>query len=289
MTNRKTLQAAVAAAESQLVEARGVLGQWRDRTADAVADLARVEALSGDELLDDAEAAAAWPVRVREARDAVTVAERATEAQERRVLVAERVWLGAQAALLQAVEVEPAAAALKGHTDRTAELLAALEEHDGPYVHRSRVAALERTPGQPTVIDVPKSRPLAQAARLAELRHQVLVAMAAGEDPAGVVAARGEDFVEDDCYPACVQATGLVPAPAYVARVEAVRVRVAELEALPGQIAAEVEALPERAAREGWSAEVLAQAEERRRARVEDIPGELDEAREALSALTGGS
>lgn len=292
---KKQAETAVEAAALQVTEARDLLGQWRDRLADARAALVRVEGESGDALLDDPEKAAAWPGKLRELRDAVTVAERALAAQNPRVAAAERAWCRAQADLLEAVELVPAREVLEKHLARTAELLALLGEHDGPYVTQLQLAQAQRSFGGLVVGDhlvpatSPKSRPLVLAVARAQVRCDVMVAMAEGTDPREVVNARphAADLPEEDCYPEQVRGAGLVPAEAYTARIAAARALVTELEELPGLLQDEMSDLKTRAARDAAAAEYLPGALSQRRARIEEVPAELETARRELVALTG--
>lgn len=283
------------AAAATLLEARRVLEQWQRRLADVEAAVVQAAGTSGVALLDDPEAAESWPARMRELRDQVVVAERSLAAQTDRVRAAERDWLSAQAVLIEVSEVLPAHKALEAHLRRTSELLAALEAHDGPYVPQLELARAQRTAGvlvEGAVAGVlPRSHGHRAAVVRAEIRHRVLCAMATGEDPAPMVAARqfqGE-ISEDDCYPEGVGASGLVAAPAAAARVSRLRDQVAELEGLSLELEREISDLPHRADRERWEPGVLESAMVRRQSRIEDIPAELAASRAELEQLVGGA
>ncbi len=293
VTTKKTaVESAVDEAAAGVIEARRVLDQWQARHATAQAELDQVEAAPGDALLDDPDQATAWPATVRELRDQVTAATRAASAQEQRLVVAEQAWCRARAAMLEEDEVVPARNTLRTHQERTRELLAVLEEHDGPYVPAVELA---RARGAGVIVvgapspRLPKERALQMALARAQIRRDVLEAMAQGDDPTRLVAARSfaGEVSEEDCYPDEVRAGGLVPAPAYAARVAQARALVDELEGLPGLLAAELAELPDRADRERWEPGVLESAVTRRQARLEEIPEQLVAARGQLSALTG--
>lgn len=291
----KKLQDATAEATATLIEARGVLEQWERRLVDAQAEVDAVESTSGEELLDDPRAAAEWPTRLRELRDQVTVAERSTSAAVLRAQAAERDWLAAQADLCDVTEVVPARKVLESHEARTRQLLAALEEHDGPYVTQYEFARAQWSPGV-IVVDriepqLPASHALEVALARAKVRRQVLVAMAAGDDPAAIVAARPHagDIVEPECYPEAVGPGGLVPAPVFRTRAEQLRSRIADLEAAAAELESDLVRLPERAAQEMRDSRDLEAELERCRTRLEEIPGELEAVRRELASLAGAT
>lgn len=286
-------EAAIAAAATQVVDARECLARWQANLAGARDELGAAEAVSGDELLDDTAKAAAWPVRVREARDAVEVAARAVSAQEPRVRAAEAAWCRAHAVLLAIAEVAPARKALEQHEARTQELLALLEDHDGPYVPQIELTRARRSLGYDGgstggLVRVPKSVALQIAVARAKVRHQVLAVMSDGVDPAGVVTARQypEAVTEDECYPDCVRAGGLVPAPVFVQRAETLRQVIQDLEGLPALLRAEITDLEEQRARGELPADALQAARARREHRISEVPAELAQARSELAALT---
>lgn len=279
---KKQLQEAVEVAAAGVVEAREVLTRWGQALDKARAALAEVEAESGESLLDDPERAAAWPGRVREARDAVTVAERAVAAQEPRVEAAERAWCRAQADVFEVDVLVPARKALGEHQARTVELLAALEAHDGPYVPRYELVQARREAGyvgDGNRVQMPKSRVVHTAVARAEAQHQVLVAMAEGNDPGGALAP------ED--YPEAVRPGGLVSAPVFRAEELRLRELVRELEALPEALAGELDALEQRSMAGVVPGEVVEAARARHAQRLEELPGELAEARGRLAAVVG--
>ncbi len=291
----KKLQGLTDAAALALTAARGVLIEWESRVVDSRAALTEAEATPGDELLDDPETAASWPARLRELRDQVEVAERAAAAQQARVGAAEREWLTAAAVLLEVTEVVPARKALQAHQERTHELRAALEEHDGPYVPQIDLARAQRSSRQifdgAVELRLPNSHRLQVELARVELRHGVLAAMAKGEDPAAVVAGRpyAGEISEADCYPDVVGPAGLVPAAVYAGRVAAARAQLADLEREPQQLEAEIARAEEevlQGTRSPLSAHTVAAWN---RARLDEIPGELAAAREQLSAVTRAS
>lgn len=297
-TKATRAESAVAAAESAVIDARQALGQWRQRVVDAEAAVVTLEAESGEALLDDPDKASSWPVRLREARDHVTASMRATEAQEQRLVVVEREWCGAQAALLEVVEVAPARQALAAHEDRTKELLEALVEHDGSYVPEIVAGRAQQTADTITEGALPMRLPKVHALRVAEaraqIRYDVLAAMAEGRDPAGVVASRGfsNTLSEEDCYPDCVRGGGLVLAPAYLGRIATTRSTVLGLEEMFVELEAEIVDLEEKAAMHPVGTEGRNAVESwiaRRRSRIEDGVVELKAARSELAALTGSA
>lgn len=294
----KTPTPAVVAAEAAaaVLEARQVLEQWRTRLTHVEAELAQAEAVSGDELLDDPARAASWPAHLRELRDQVDVVGRSVVAQQKRVRGAELHWLGAQTVVVEVEEVVPARKALAAHQARTGELLAALEEHDGPYVPqielvRARRSAAMVVEGSGVAARLPKSQLLVVALARAEVRHGVLVAMAKGEDPTMLVVGRRYpvDIAERDCYPDAVGPSGLVPAPAFAGQVAAARARVVELEQLPRDLEAESARARDEVLRGVRSAESVAAMTVRHDALLDELPADLEAAREQLDALTTGS
>lgn len=131
---------AVDVAAAEVIDARGVLAGWLQRKIDALREINRVQSLSGEKYLDDPDAVMKVPALLRELRDQVAVAHSAVGAQEPRVRSAEAAWLQAYADALS-VDVRAAEARLEAHNAKTADLLAALEAHNGTYVTR---AELER-------------------------------------------------------------------------------------------------------------------------------------------------
>lgn len=277
----KQAEAAVNQAQKVVLEARDLLGQWRARLADAQGAVVRVESESGEALLNDPEKAAAWPAELREARDAVTVSERAVAAQEPCVGAAERAWCRAQADLFEVDVLVPARKRLDEHQARTAELLAALEAHDGPYVPRHELAMARRDLGfltEGTQVQVPKSRVLQMDVTRAEAQHQVLVAMAEGDDPGNLSA--------DGC-PEAVRPGGLVPAPVFRRQEQQLRELVRELESLPSVLEVELSDLEQRNIAGLVPGEVVVAARARHAQRLEELPDELTDARRRLAEVVG--
>lgn len=292
-TKTPTPAAVAAEAAAAVLEARQMLEQWRTRLTHVEAELAQAEAVSGDELLDDPARAVGWPAHLRELRDQVGVVGRSVVAQQNRVRGAELHWLAAQAVVVEVDEVVPARKALAAHQARTGELLAALEEHDGPYVPQINLARAMRTTGgivegTSLVGQLPKVHLLQVTLARAELRHSVLVAMAKGEDPTMLVVGRRypADITERDCYPDVVGPSGLVPAPAFAGQVAAARARVVELEQLPRDLEAESARARDEVLRGVRSPETVAAMRARHDALLDELPAELEAAREQLDALT---
>jgi len=293
VTKTPTPASVAADATAAVVEAREVLAQWRKRLADAEGEVAAAEAVSGDELLDDPQRAATWPAHLRELRDQVEVTGRSVAAQEQRVRAAEQQWLAAAAVVLEVDELVPARKALAAHQARTGELLAALEEHDGPYVPQIELARAQRSSSH--VIDtgavpawLPKSHRLQVQLARAEVRHAVVAAMAKGEDPTVLVVGRphASEISETDCYPDVVGPAGLAPAPVYASRAAAARERAAELEAAVVELETGIVRAEEEVRTGMRTPESARTAIAWNQARLEDIPDELADAREELRAAT---
>lgn len=218
--NRRTNKA-VAQAADLVIQARERLVEWENAKTTAEAELARLGAVGGDEVLDDPEASSRLPRLMQEQRDRIDVAGRAIVAQRGRITAAERAYLSAEADSL-----EPMAAAkrtaLEGHNKKTADLLDELAKHEGVFVPERDLleerAEWQRAAGGSALgwtRDMAKSEILSAEVAETELPVRVLRAMASGEDPAGLLAG-------SNAYPACVWGPdALVPAPAYLRSVEA--------------------------------------------------------------------
>lgn len=218
--------AATAAADA-VREARGILARWETTRQEAAAALAELQSGVGAEALADPQAALALPRQMQEQRDRIEIADRALDAQRSRVAAAESEYLLAEADLLERA-VAAAAAALEQHEARTAELLRALEAHEGRYVPESEIAefdsgALVRD-GR-VEYTMPRSRILRAELETAEKRVWILREMAAGRDPHPALRAQlsivdgkwwGTGITLEELYPACVWGPdALVTAPAY--------------------------------------------------------------------------
>lgn len=215
-----TQDTSVTAARAVVEQTRSALAHWEAEEATATAELASLEERAGEELLDNPETSKTLAVSMQELRDRADIASRAIEAARPRVAEAESAYLNAEADRLQPI-VDEARAALAKHEKRTAELVAALTEHDGPYVpEQDLIMERRNNPGvmdPPTSWRAPKSEAMARRVREAEQPVRILRDMAAGELRA-TSDYLGHGQKPADAFPSCVWGPeALVPAPAYVA------------------------------------------------------------------------
>lgn len=275
--------------EKALADLRGQqqkLARWEAEKAAAEAELASLQARSGEEVLDDETAAQRLTTAMHELRDRAEIAGRAIAAQQPRVKAAERAYLEAEADELEKPLIE-ARAAVTRHQARTNELLRLLREHEGPFVPeeelRDAIPSGVAWVGREFSDEVPKSRLLAMAVEEAERPVAILRAMAEGREP-NITLNSGE--TPADVYPACVWGPGaVVPAPAYLRAVENARGRVESLQR-------EEESLPERIADADVDHGVrvggpVRTAGRRLEKRLEEIPEQRAAAERELAALTG--
>lgn len=211
------------AAEAVRAE-RAKLEQWTAEEAAARAALASLQGHTGEEVLDNPDAAANLARAMQEQRDRIDIAGRAIEAQRGRVGAAETAYLHAEARVLEE-PVKRLQAKLDEHNGRTAELLKMLEEHEGRFVPENdffqeewrRDGSIQR--GEVRQLTIPASEILADELARARRPLLVLQELAGGRDPGSHPDLLG--LAPADYYPACVWGPdALVPAPAYVRQIE---------------------------------------------------------------------
>lgn len=282
------LEAEVAAARAEVERQHQVLAEWEAKGAAATAELESLQERAGEDLLDNPDAEGPIARSMGELRDRIDLAERAVAAQRPRLLLAERRYLAAEADQLEPAVVE-AEAELAAHEKKTQRLLGQLQEHEGTFVPEvvlinqqveiaRKVGVVERR----TWV-IPKSEQLRGELEPRRRQLAVLRAMAAGEDPMRLAFEWGVDL--SSVLPPCVAGPGaVVPAKAYLDRVDRARALVAELEDLARRLPAEVHRWrqEQEAARPGERLDGL----EIRELRLATLPSDLEQARAALADLT---
>lgn len=163
------------------------VARWQAEEIAAQAEHGDITSRMGEEILED-------PTRLDAISDALQQAERTAAAARSTAAAAEPKLLAARHAVLSidAAELDKQAAAarvtLDAHDARTAELLAALAEHEGQFVHGSVVLQEVSAHATATRVTLPyspasKSAELRLAAERLELRATVLRDVIAGVDP----------------------------------------------------------------------------------------------------------
>jgi hypothetical protein len=277
-------------AKAEVLRQRGILAEWETKRGDAIREAAELEARAGAEILDGPDMEDEIDLRLASLQRRARSAEKAIAAQRPRVLSAESKYLAAEADDLDATARE-AEEVVAGHHTETQRLLGLLEAHEGPHIseyeHRRSISSLDVLVLDSRPVVVPKSRRLVAEATL--LRHQVLVLreLAAGRDPEPLIRSWNYNS-SSDAYADCVTgADALVRAPHFLAAVERAREVVAELEALPAELEAEIEEFKTKLRRGGGEeAQAAESAIRRREHRLSEIDAELVAARADLEALT---
>ena len=148
-----------------------------------------LQAGAGEAALADPKRAESLPGELRDVEGKLDVARRTTATAEAklRTVQAEALEIAAQG---HDADAAKSGQALNLHHERTAELLAALEEHEGHYIPaaESRSHATETVALTGQVVrtwEAPKSVALFREVKRSELRAAILRDMAAGIDPAG--------------------------------------------------------------------------------------------------------
>lgn len=178
MRTRKPVQDA----RDAVTSAREVLARWEAERAAATAELASLQSRAGSEVLDDPNAASTLPRLMTQLRDRSDIARRAIEAQQPRVVEAERAYLLAEADQLEQIAAT-ARATLEKHEARTAELLRALEKHEGPFVPKALLDDTVAIAGQERSWEHTPGETLRKAVESAERPVLALREMAAGRNP----------------------------------------------------------------------------------------------------------
>ena len=229
-----------ARADDPMAEVRrweDALATWLSKRSTAEAALAQAESTSGEDVLENPTLVAKTAADMRSIRDEIELASKAADAartrlDHARVVVLER----------EAQRFDQAAAAvdkkLATHREKTSELLAALEAHEGVFVPQVELMQEKRASG--TIHDGEewsflKSDDMANEAEQERMRAAVIRDVAAGVDPR-IRMRESENIVDssvlgvrpEDLYPSCVWGPGaLIPAPLFSARIEAVLGRLA--------------------------------------------------------------
>lgn len=285
---------AVDSAREAVLAARAQVEQWESKLDGARRDLAALDQSAGEQILADPGAGDAIESRLTVLRSTVRAAERALEAAGPKVTTAESRYLAAEAVALE-VPLAAARARLVEHHARTRELLAELEEHEGPFVPEVELANLKHAfnvlGDEPRTRKVLKSVVLQQAVRRLEDQVTILREMAAGRDPREWERRHrsNPNIASAVEYPACVTGPdALVPTRAYLDSVNRLRSTVTELEQLlERDLPAEIEEWKDRASRGTEDRESAESAIRRREHRLGELPAELDTARRQLAELEG--
>ena len=212
---RKTQRAEEAAAA--LVAERNLLQQWEAQAEESKEQLERLQASMGDEVLAAPERAEELLAEMQRLRDRVRVAESAAAAQRPKLPAVERAHLLAQADLIEARDVEPVAARLRAHDARTQELLAELEKHEGPFIHRSVLEnSRDLGAGESRSVMLPKSHLMRSQLLAAQRQVEVVRDLADGRDPEPKLN-EWNAWARQVEYPDCVWGPdALVPAGQYL-------------------------------------------------------------------------
>lgn len=285
-------RAAVDEARDGVLAARTAVQQWQGKADAADRETADLESTAGERILADPEAAEAIESRLTVLRSLSRAARRGLDATAPTVVAAESLYLTAEAALLD-LDVAAAADVLAQHQAETDRLLMLLEAHEGRFMcqseARDRVARANagalvlgaELPASPA----PKSRAL--AARVAKLsdRVEVLRELAAGRDPREWWKANRPGTAVD--YPDCLTRPGaLVTTPEHRDRLQSLKESISGIQAAQVELSDEIKSWQVRRD-QGTDLGAAATAIARLEARLEELPGELQDARATLAALAG--
>lgn len=203
--------------------------EWQARQIAAEAELESLQDRAGGEVLADESAADRLPKAMQELRDRIDIAARAAAAAAEKLHAARVRVLLLDAEAFDA-EAERCRHSLAQHEQTTAELVAALAEHEGRFISVQEASAYQGSPGVTEDHHLLQGAPalksvgLQQALRRAELRAFVCRTVAAGGDPHDELA-RERSMVNgkiagvmlEDLYPASVWGPdAIVAAPAYL-------------------------------------------------------------------------
>jgi hypothetical protein len=220
-STRTPAPTAVAKAHQLVEEERATLARWEADQAAAAAELESLQDRAGAEVLDNPDAARQLPKVLAELRDRIEIAGKAIAAQGPRVTAAESAYLMAEADVLDRV-ADAARRERDQHEARTAELLALLAEHEGPFVPERELVTQQHVAGTPLSRQLDKSELLQLEVVNAERPVEILRAMAEGRDPQPLVtewAGKQGGIDPATVYPACVWGPdAIVPAPLYLRR-----------------------------------------------------------------------
>lgn len=271
----------VATAAASVHDARRIQAEWEAKETAARAELAEVQAQAAEALLADPGAEEALATSITQLSARVEIVHRAAEAHRPRVAAAESAWLHAQVAA-HADAITPLEDALRQHEAKTARLLKQLDDHEGVFVPEARLIGALNSHNRPTSWKVPKSRQLQAPLTLARRQHRILCELAAGSDPSPLL---NEWQVGPEIYPACVMGPeALVPAPAFLRRVQEARDVLVGLEQARDELPARIAGLEQQEAQMLPSAgKFVVLPELRERLRTIDI--DIEAAREHLAAL----
>lgn len=270
---------------------RATLADWQSREQAAAAELAALEELAGEQILDDPDSAGDVESRVAAVQAARRAAQRAAVAQEPRVLAAESRYFAAEAEVLVA-QLAEARDALERHCAKTERLLKAIERHEGcAYVPESQLVNLRRQFGDdgPTRWRVPLALGLRNKVQHLEDQVTLVRELAAGRDPDTWVQEHRTSIVSGPSVALpdhLLGAGALVQTRKYLAQAAAARARLGELEALRDELPDKLEA---RAAQIRLHSPDAVVAEDyvwaRLKVRLEGIDEEIDDARGVLAGV----
>jgi hypothetical protein len=230
----QTATETVELARLSVEEQRGILAQWEAELASAISELNAYRDQSGTAVLDDPASASRVAKQMQELRDRQEIAQRAVEAQRPRVVVAEAAYVAAEADVLE-VALGKAREALTQHEAKTAELLKALEDHEGPFVpeieliHAKRSGTTIMYTDAPTSWTLPKSAALHDQVRRLERQVAVLRELAGGRSPELLLQRWQSENVmvnldrAEVCPPCVFGADALVPVDVHLRHVEEAR------------------------------------------------------------------
>lgn len=285
----------VRAAAVALLEQRAEVERWEERRAAAEAELAELDARTGEEVLADPDADQEVGARMLVLHNTIRSTEKALAVLRDREAAAERAYVAAEAEVL-APAVASAQQALEAHRAKVQRLLGQLEKLEGPHIstyehqRQSQMAASDAVwwEGRPQALQLPRSKVLERELLTAHRRLEVMRELARGGDPQPLL--RQWNLSEADAYPLCVTSPeALVRAPHLIERIRVAREELAELEALPAELERQIEAWEAHGRQHPGAEErqAAASAVARRQQRLEELPAEIEAARERLAALVG--
>lgn len=257
--------------------------EWEAKRAAAEEALRSAESTSGEEVLEDPSLVSKAAAAMREARDEIELAGRAAEAARTKLNAAK-----VEALEAEAKKLDTAAAALEkklaSHDARSAELLAALEAHEGKFVPEVELMAAKRSAGllhEGTAWSLPRSEVLRREVERERLRASVVRDVAAGVDPeirlralADIVDGSVLGVQPDELYPPCVLGpSAVIRAPRCSSKIASVVRRLADHDAEQSQ-----DDGPEIAQRQAVIDRINAKLEQWEKTRLVDYrpaPGEI--------------
>lgn len=217
------------------------VSEWVAKREAAQGALARAEATSGEDVLEDPTLVAKTAGEMRAARDEIELATKAIDVAQSKLNAARVAVLEAEAKKLD----EAAASAerkLSAHQAKTDELLAALEAHEGKFVPEVELMSFKRATGnleQGTQWSFPRSQQMRTEVERERLRAAVVRDVAAGVDPdirlrplSDIIDSTVLGLKPHELYAPCVFGpAAVIRAPLHSRRIESVLDRLAQHDA----------------------------------------------------------